>query len=78
MSEVPLYAVPRRRDRRGVLQSGTSIFESLILSHHSRFTCECKKEEIDDHDDDAPEACVFCGGGSGGAVCMLLSLVLAA
>ena len=28
-------------------------FESLIVSHHSRFTCECTKEEIKDDDDDA-------------------------
>ena len=29
---------------------GSSRFESLILSHQSRFnvTCECNKEEIDD------------------------------
>ena len=34
-----------------------SRFESLILSHHSRFTCECNIEEIndDDDDDDNPE-----------------------
>ena len=32
---------------------GSSRFESLILSHHARFTCECNKEEIND-DDDAP------------------------
>jgi len=25
-----------------------SRFESLISSHHSRFTCECKKEDIQD------------------------------
>ena len=31
---------------------GSSRFESLILSHHSRFTCECNREEIDDDDDD--------------------------
>ena len=31
---------------------GSSRFESLILSHHSRFTCECNKEEIDDDDDE--------------------------
>ena len=31
---------------------GSSRFESLILSHHSRFTCECTKEEINDDDDD--------------------------
>ena len=33
-----------------VLESGSSCsrFESLILSHHSRFTCECNKEEIND------------------------------
>jgi len=27
-------------------------FESLILSHHSRVTCECNKEDINDDDDD--------------------------
>ena len=27
---------------------GSSRFESLILSHHSRFACECNKEEIND------------------------------
>ena len=31
---------------------GSSRFESLILSHHSRFTCECNKEDINDDDDD--------------------------
>ena len=25
-----------------------SRFESLIVSHHSRFTCECNKEDIND------------------------------
>jgi len=30
----------------------SSSFESLILSQHSRFTCECNKEEINDDDDD--------------------------
>ena len=31
---------------------GSSRFESLILSHHSRFnvTCECHQENIDDED----------------------------
>ena len=31
---------------------GSSRFESVILSHHSRFkiTCECNKEEINDDD----------------------------
>ena len=24
----------------------------MILSNHSRFTCECNKEDIDDDDDD--------------------------
>ena len=40
---------------------GSSRFESLVLSHHSRFnvTCECNTEEIND-DDDA-------GGGVVGA-----------
>ena len=32
---------------------GRSEFESLILSHHSRLTCECNQEEINDHDDEA-------------------------
>ena len=31
---------------------GSSRFESLILSHYSRFTCECNKEEINDDDND--------------------------
>jgi len=26
--------------------------EILIFSHHSRFTCECNKEEINDDDDE--------------------------
>ena len=30
---------------------GSSRFESLILSHHFRFTRECNKEEINDDDD---------------------------
>jgi len=30
---------------------GSSRFESLILSHHSSFTCECNKEDINDDDD---------------------------
>ena len=29
----------------------SSRFESLILSQHSWFTCECNKEEINDDDD---------------------------
>jgi len=31
---------------------GSSRFESFIVSHHSRFTCECNKGEINDDDDD--------------------------
>jgi len=31
---------------------GSSMFESLILSHHSKFTCECNEEDINDDDDD--------------------------
>jgi len=31
----------------------SSRFESLIVSHHLRFTCECNKEENDNDDDDA-------------------------
>ena len=33
---------------------GSSRFETLILSQHSRFNvaCECHKEEINDDDDD--------------------------
>ena len=27
---------------------GRSRFENLILSHHSRFTCECNTEDIND------------------------------
>ena len=34
---------------------GSNRFESLILSHHSRFECECNKEEINDDDDDDPD-----------------------
>jgi len=30
---------------------GSSRFESLVLSHHLRFTCECNKEEINDDDE---------------------------
>jgi len=30
----------------------SSRFESLILSHHSRFTCKCNKEDINDDADD--------------------------
>jgi len=30
---------------------GSSRFVSLILSHHSRFTRECNKEDINDDDD---------------------------
>ena len=41
----PLFTASERRGR----------FESLILSHHSRFTCECNKEEINDDDDDEEE-----------------------
>ena len=37
---------------------GSSRFESLLLSHHSRFkvTCECNKEESNYDDDDADGA----------------------
>ena len=31
---------------------GSSRFENLIVSQHSRFTCECNKEDINDDDDD--------------------------
>jgi len=31
---------------------GSSRSESLILSHHSRFECECNKEEINNDDDE--------------------------
>ena len=34
------------------LLPGSSKFESLIVSHHSRFTCECDKEEIYDDNDE--------------------------
>ena len=35
---------------------GSSRFESLISSHHSRrVTCECDEEDIDDDDDDDDE-----------------------
>ena len=30
---------------------GSGSVESLNLSHHSSFTCECNKEEINDDDD---------------------------
>jgi len=43
---------------------GSSRFESLVFSHHSRFTCECNKKEIND-DDDADEG--GAEGGRGGA-----------
>ena len=42
---------------------GSSRFESLILSHHSRFTCACNKEDINDDDD----ARAGGGGGLGGS-----------
>ena len=36
----------------------SSRFESLILSHHSRFTCECNNADINDDDDEmAPPRC---------------------
>ena len=35
---------------------GSSRCESLILSHRSRFTCECNKEEIDDDDNETRKA----------------------
>ena len=31
---------------------GSSRFESLILSRHSKFTCQCNQEEINDDDDE--------------------------
>ena len=34
---------------------GSGRFESLILSHHSMFTCECDKDDIND-EDDAPQS----------------------
>ena len=37
-------------------------FESLILSHQSRFTCECNKEDINDDDDDDDVEYVFAPG----------------
>ena len=64
MSEVPLY-VPHMFWRLSFttvssfrlsivpLFRGSSRLESLILSYHSRFACECNKEEsIDKKDDD--------------------------
>jgi len=39
----------RAAEHRVLLRSR---FESLILSLHSRFTCNCNKEEINDDDDD--------------------------
>jgi len=52
---------------------GSRRFESLILSHNSRFTCECNKEEINDDDDDfglwhaVPAVVGPSGGGSAGS-----------
>ena len=34
------------------VSQNSSRFESLILSHNSRFTCEFNKEDINDDDDD--------------------------
>ena len=38
---------------------GSSRFESLMLSHHSRYkvTCECSEEDINDDDDDDHLCC---------------------
>jgi len=46
LAEAPGYRSGHRFETIG------SRFESLVLSHHSRFTCECNKEEINDDDDD--------------------------
>jgi len=37
---------------------GSSRFESLISSHHSRFIYECNEEEINDDDDDRGVWCL--------------------
>jgi len=50
-STLPIGRVLPQLDTVGSTAIG-SRFESLILSHHSRFTCECNKEEINDDDDD--------------------------
>ena len=42
---------------------GSSRFESLILPHHARFTCECNKKDINDDGDDAG-TCDWSGRGS--------------
>ena len=38
-----------------------SRFESLILPNHSRFTCACSKEDM--NDDDGDDVCVCEGDG---------------
>ena len=40
---------------------GSSIFESLVLSHHFRLnvTCECIKEELDDGDEVSGYICIL-------------------
>ena len=52
---------PKHPPRYHLGVNGSSRFESLILSHHSRFNvaCECNKEEINDDDDGT-------GGGASG------------
>ena len=41
------------RARQEEQEPGSSRFESLISSHHSRYkgTCECKEEDINDDDE---------------------------
>jgi len=43
-----------RKEDQSLLSGWEGIrrFERCILSHHSRFTCECNKEDINDDDDD--------------------------
>ena len=51
---------------------GNSRFESLLLSHHSRYnvTCECNEEDIDDDDDDDGRCGQVSGRGCGARVRM--------
>jgi hypothetical protein len=41
---------------------GSSRFGSFISSPHSRFTCECNKEEFNDDDDDARPSWIIGAG----------------
>ena len=58
-----VYGLGLRRCKILIVPSfrGSSRFESLIISRHSRFTCECNQEEMNNDDDG-----VVCGvWGSG-------------